>query len=207
MREVAKNAHQDLWIEAIDAKFENAGNPWGRADFDRILSGFEVSISTYPPLTPQRSIDLYNVSQGLSDYPAAIFPRELAAAYPEAAIILSSRPEDKWFASMMSTLVHHHVNRRADDTSPMAPLARKYHRYCWGEDFPATGREFFRRHNELVRELGEGRRFLEWRPEDGWGPLCVFLGVEAPEEGRPFPRSDDWVEYKKMVEKEREARV
>lgn len=103
----------------------------------------------------------------------------------------------------MSTLIHYHMNRPADAPSPMAPLAGKYHRYCWGEDFQATGRDFFRNHNELVRRLGKGRRFLEWRPEEGWGSLCEFLGVEAPPEGTPFPRSDDWVGYKKMVEKER----
>jgi hypothetical protein len=42
MREVAKNNHQLLWIEAMDAKFEGAGKPWGREDFERILAGFEV---------------------------------------------------------------------------------------------------------------------------------------------------------------------
>jgi len=43
MREVANNKHQNLWIEAIEAKFEGAGASWKREDFDRTLAGFEVS--------------------------------------------------------------------------------------------------------------------------------------------------------------------
>jgi hypothetical protein len=46
MREVAKNKHQALWIEAIDAKFEGVGTPWNRGDFERILAGFEVRLNT-----------------------------------------------------------------------------------------------------------------------------------------------------------------
>lgn len=44
MREVAKNKHQTLWIEAVDAKFEGAGKPWGRDEFERILAGYEVRL-------------------------------------------------------------------------------------------------------------------------------------------------------------------
>ncbi|KAK5655406.1 hypothetical protein OQA88_5676 [Cercophora sp. LCS_1] len=183
MREVGKNKHQALWIEALNSKFEGVGDSWKREDFERILAGFE----------------------GVADYPAAIFPAELIAAYPEAAIILSVRSEDKWIKSMGSTLIHMQRRRAADDPSPMAELSRKYNHHCWGDDFETTGRTFFQAHNKLVRELGQGKRFLEWQPQDGWKPLCEFLGLQAPAEGAPFPRSDDWVEYKKMVEKERAA--
>jgi hypothetical protein len=102
---------------------------------------------------------------------------------------------------MASTLWHHHSNRPVDDASPMATLARKYHQECWGNDFPANGRDFFKKHNESVRAASQGRNFLEWDVKDGWIPLCDFLGVSVP--GTPFPRSDDWVEYKKMVEKKK----
>lgn len=44
MREVGKNKHQALWIEAIEAKFEGVGKPWQREDFEKTLAGFEVGI-------------------------------------------------------------------------------------------------------------------------------------------------------------------
>jgi hypothetical protein len=42
MREVAKNKHQGLWIEALEAKFEGKGTAWQREDFQKIFAGFEV---------------------------------------------------------------------------------------------------------------------------------------------------------------------
>lgn len=42
MREVGKNKHQGLWIEALDAKFEGRGEPYDREKFDRILGSYEV---------------------------------------------------------------------------------------------------------------------------------------------------------------------
>ena len=42
MREVAKNGHQELWIEAMAAKFESNGEEWDVRKFDQILSGYEV---------------------------------------------------------------------------------------------------------------------------------------------------------------------
>ncbi|KAI2469236.1 hypothetical protein F4781DRAFT_395166 [Annulohypoxylon bovei var. microspora] len=187
MREVGKNKHQALWIEALDAKFEGRGEPFEREKFDQILGPFEA----------------------LADYPAAIFPEELMSAYPEASVILSvRRSEDEWLASMETTLWHAHTHAPSPNPSPMAPLSEKYHLHCWNNDLPNCGRAAYRAHNELVRSLAreQGRKYLEYTPGDGWVPLCEFLGedggkVKVPEES--FPKSDDWVGYKRDVEKER----
>jgi hypothetical protein len=42
MREVGKNKHQAFWIEALEAKYEGKGQPYGREQFDKILGDFEV---------------------------------------------------------------------------------------------------------------------------------------------------------------------
>ncbi|KAI1840115.1 hypothetical protein JX266_013680 [Neoarthrinium moseri] len=180
MREVFKNKQQVAWIKAIEAKYEGKGTPSGREQFDELFAGYEA----------------------VADYPAAIFPNELLTAYPEAAVILTTRGEDAWYASMMSTLVHAHLHAPRQNPS----LAAKYHTYCWKDDFPTYGREAYRRQNEVVREAAKGRRFLEYETGSGWGPLCEFLGVDVPEV--PYPRSDDWVAYKQEVkEKEKLARL
>lgn len=117
-------------------------------------------------------------------------------AYPEAVIILTMRPEDAWYKSMMSTLVHSQ-SMRPPGSSPMSALATKYHTYCWGNDFPSHGRDHFKGHNATVRNAAKGRKFLEYDVNQGWGPLCEFLDAPVPK--RPFPRVDDWLEYKKQV--------
>jgi len=153
-------------------------------------------------------------TQGVADYPAAIFPEELIAAYPEASIILTTRTVNSWHASMLSTLWHHHSRQPVDDPSPMAVLRRKYHSHSWNDDLPAHGKRFFEEHNERTRKAAEAavaeskgaggdRKFLELPVGAGWGPLCEFLSVPVPEVA--YPRSDDWVEYKAAVAKEAAA--
>jgi hypothetical protein len=45
MREVGKHQHESLWIEALEAKFENKGDAWStKQDFDRILEDFQVTL-------------------------------------------------------------------------------------------------------------------------------------------------------------------
>lgn len=46
MREVGKNKHQDLWIQAPEDNLEGKGPAWGREDFEKILAGFEVRVPT-----------------------------------------------------------------------------------------------------------------------------------------------------------------
>ena len=89
---------------------------------------------------------------------------------------------------MMATLWHSHSN------FPRKPLASLYHHDLWQDDFPASGIESYRKHNELVREAAKGKIFLEYQISQGWKPLCEFLGKDVPEED--FPRADDWAAYK-----------
>lgn len=44
MREVGKNKHQALWIQALEDNLEGTGPAWGRDDFEKILAGFEVRV-------------------------------------------------------------------------------------------------------------------------------------------------------------------
>ncbi|KAI0180467.1 hypothetical protein GGR52DRAFT_245520 [Hypoxylon sp. FL1284] len=135
MREVGKNRHQGMWIEALDAKFEGRGEPYNREKFERILGSYEA----------------------LADYPAAIFPAELMAAYPEAAVILSVRhAEESWLASMEATLWHAYTRQPTPNPSLMAPLAARYHRHCWGDD--RTFAETERRLGAVVRLPRRRRR-------------------------------------------------
>jgi hypothetical protein len=43
----------------------------------------------------------------------------------------------------------------------------------------------YQAHNQRVRDTVASDRLLEWRPGDGWGPICAALDVAEPDE--PFP--------------------
>lgn len=103
---------------------------------------------------------------------------------------------------MMSTLWHAYTQLPAGGTA--SGLMEKVHTHSWGNDFPAKGLEYFRQHNNLVRELGKTRTFLEYDIKTGWDPLCEFLAVPVPES--PIPHHDDWAKYKwKKVDEEEET--
>jgi hypothetical protein len=44
----------------------------------------------------------------------------------------------------------------------------------------------FEQHYERVRRAVPAERLLVFRVQEGWEPLCRFLGVDVPDE--PFPR-------------------
>ena len=178
MREVGKNNHADLWTALLYEKFGAYGSSLPPSDLTTILSNYK----------------------GVADYPAAIFVDELLTAFPEAAVILTVRSEDSWAKSMKQTIVHYLDHRVIDETTPMAVMARTYSKLCWDNDFEKNGLALFRRHNEQVRLAAKERKFLEYTVGDGWEPLCAFLKAPAPE-NTPFPRKDDWLEYKKQIHK------
>lgn len=55
----------------------------------------------------------------------------------------------------------------------------------------------------MIRDLVPKERLLEWNVEDGWQPLCEFLGKNIPEES--FPRANDKDGFKKRVETDLET--
>ena len=128
------------------------------------------------------------------DWPAAPFWRELAAANPDALILLSTRatPED-WFRSASNTIftaitseTDANAWRRMWDTIAERTFTADF---LDGEQAMAA----YERHNADVRATADPSRLLEWQPGDGWEPLCERLGVPVPDE--PFPRlntSDEW---------------
>jgi len=54
----------------------------------------------------------------------------------------------------------------------------------------AAGMERF---NQEVRDTVPAGRLLEWKPSDGWEPLCRFLDVPAPP--APLPHVNDSAQF------------
>lgn len=135
------------------------------------------------------------------DAPACLFWRELAAAYPEAKVVLSVRDPERWYESVRDTV--YHASGRGPDPARLAsapPEVRDRIEVITGLvrdlfwDGTLDGRflerghaiSVFEAHNEAVRAELPRERLLVWEASDGWEPLCAFLGVPVPEE--PFPR-------------------
>jgi Sulfotransferase domain len=133
------------------------------------------------------------------DWPASAFWPELAAAYPDAVVLLSVRDPDAWWESASQTIfkgIAHAEERGVPEMAERLAMVRDLfaQRFVWPPDQEALAKAAFERHNARVRASVPRERLLEWQASDGWGPICQALGVAVPDE--PFPRSntrEDWL--------------
>lgn len=136
------------------------------------------------------------------DWTGAAFFAELADAYPDAIVLLSTRDADEWWRSVRDTTFEQ-LQSRVDRSDPweraMAP-AREFTirllttRFTpnWSDEDTAKGA--FERHNAAVRAAVPPGRLVEWRPGDGWSPICAALGRPVPLD--PFPHVNTTADFR-----------
>jgi hypothetical protein len=140
---------------------------------------------------------IYSGFASAVDWPTACFFRELAGAYPQAKFVLTHRSPESWADSFGATIYKLLADR---DNAP--PEMRDWLEMSSGvisrTGFPpGLDRDGlmnrFTAHNEAVKDAIPAERLLVYQVREGWGPLCDFLGVAAPDE--PFPRTNDRAEF------------
>jgi hypothetical protein len=131
------------------------------------------------------------------DWPSATFFRELARDYPSAKFILTHRDPEIWAESFGATI---YTGLATRDKFP--ERMREWGEMAYGvvsrAGFPmGLSRDelvkTFVTHNEAVKAAIPANRLLIYQVSEGWGPLCDFLGVSAPDEA--FPRSNSREEF------------
>lgn len=148
---------------------------------------------------------IFGEHQSTVDYPGSFFYRELADAYPDAKVVLSTRDPEAWEKSMRDTIweffhgesvMAHLVKARAW----VDPDWRAYVQIMtrmWAAEGIFAGNELragqlaegIARYEEKVQRNIPEERLLVWSVQEGWEPLCAFLEVDVPD--APFPRLND----------------
>jgi hypothetical protein len=137
------------------------------------------------------------------DWPASAFWRELAAASPDAPVLLSQRTSaQQWWASVEKTVAVALTSPTDDpEIARIREMGRTLaRRFCPEWPDPAAMQAAYERHNAEVRAAVAPERLVEWRPADGWGPICAKLGVPVPDEA--FPRTNDVAEFRAVAKLE-----
>lgn len=130
---------------------------------------------------------IFDGYQSTTDYPACTYWRELAAHYPSAKIVLTTRDPDSWFDSVSETIFSEKMQGSLAG-SPAEAMMQGAIFDAFGDqvnDRPFMTDWFERRNQEVIDSL-PAERLLVFSPKEGWEPLCSFLGVPAPD--GPFPR-------------------
>ena len=132
------------------------------------------------------------------DYPGAAVWRELAASFPEAPVLLSTRSSSRqWWESASATILPS-TSRPPEDEQQAAHRAMVVEMFgrSLGDDLTdeTAVMAAYEAHNAAVRSEIDPARLFEYQPGDGWGPLCAALGLPEPDE--PFPHTNTRDEFR-----------
>jgi len=136
-----------------------------------------------------------------SDFPASLFWREILDANPDAVVVLSTRTDSKtWWDSASQTIFsmdEAHVPPEMSDWFEMwRAVASARFTPDWTNE--EASRAAYERHNADVRASVPSERLVDWKPSDGWGPLCIATGVAIPDV--PFPHLNTREDFPKINE-------
>lgn len=167
----------DDWVAIADGKKRHP-------DWDAVFEGYSACV----------------------DFPSALYVQELAKTYPDAKVILTVRPPQDWYDSMEATLykLEQAVPAWVQMLFPrIRKLAKLADKLVWQGVFEgqfenrANAITEYERHIDEVKAAIPKDRLLVMEVKDGWAPLCVFLGVDEPEQS--FPRVNDKENFQKMI--------
>ena len=140
------------------------------------------------------------------DGPCAIHYRQISEAFPEAKVILTVRDAESWYRSTYDTLYQFARRSLEHPPAPGSPQARLFRvtsALVWDGLFDGRFSDkdhaiaAYHRHNEeVVRVLGADN-VLVYDVQQGWEPLCAFLGAEVPEED--FPHANDTASMRRRI--------
>ena len=198
-----------MTIQLVGAGLGRTGTMSLKLALERLLGGtchHMMEVFSHPDEVPLwhasmrgEAVDFHDLLDGYSaivDYPGAAVWRELAAAFPEAPVLLSTRSTaDEWWQSARDTI----LVRRGDTPDAGRRMVDALFRRSLGVEL--TDRQAvmaaYEAHNAAVRSEIPADRLFEYQPGDGWGPLCAALDLPEPDE--PFPHTNTRKEFRERA--------
>jgi hypothetical protein len=158
-----EKGHMDMWNDFMEGK--------GKMDWNFIYDGYDASL----------------------DIPSCIYWREQMEAFPDARVILTVRDLDAWWNSWsnavssqeQSVISLGYLPRFAAVRRMVINWEKNFFRIEPGKYVAEDTKARIHEHNEAVKATVPPERLLVFNFQDGWEPLCKFLGFPVPDE--PFP--------------------
>ncbi|MGH8506368.1 MAG: sulfotransferase family protein [Stenotrophobium sp.] len=180
LRNKANKSHLDFWLEVANSA---PGTPH---DWEQVFARYTAAV----------------------DNPACVVWRELLVRYPDAKVILTLHPKgaEAWYDSTMDTIYFTENTWQFKVLKALTPFGRKFgamsRKLIWqrGHQGTMTDRkkaiEYYQRHIETIKAAIPPERLLIFTVDQGWGPLCRFIGVPVPVS--PFPNVNSRAEFQKI---------
>lgn len=170
--------------------------------------GFWLNVAQSPAGTRHDWEQVFSRYTAAVDNPACVVWRELMVAYPDAKVLLTLHPKgpQAWYESTMDTIYFTEKMWQFKLLEWFTPFGRKFgamtRKLIWerGHQGTMANREraiaYYQQHIEAVRAAVPGDRLLVFTADQGWEPLCEFLGVPVPD--APFPNVNSRAEFQKI---------
>lgn len=153
--------------------------------------------------------ELYAGYRSTVDWPGARFWQEIARAFPEAKIILTTRDPKAWYDSAYSSIYVTAMQPLPESGADpvFASLWRMSREVVWDAVFDgrfddeAHAIRAYEENTRRVTEEVDPDRLLVFEVSEGWKPLCEFLNVPIPD--GPFPHVNDRAAFATMISERR----
>lgn len=139
------------------------------------------------------------------DNPACSVWRELLVAYPDAKVLLTVHPRgaEAWYESTMNTIYFTESMWQFKVLKILTPFGRKFgdmtHKLIWQRGHRNTMGNHaeaiadYQKHIAEVKAAVAPDQLLVFSVDQGWKPLCDFIGVPVPE--TLFPNVNDRADF------------
>lgn len=124
------------------------------------------------------------------DYPFTTHYKDIFSEMPELKVILTVRDPDSWYESAEQTI--YKIQYFLRNFLPRGKKVGKttiwhilFEERFHDRDFAIRA---FKRHIDEVKQFVPENQLLVFTVQEGWSPLCQFLGVPVPDE--PFPHAN-----------------
>lgn len=143
------------------------------------------------------------------DNPACCVWRELLVAYPDAKVILTLHPRgaEAWYASTVDTIYSTELRWQFKVIEFAIPTGRKFgdmaRKLIWQRSHKGTMADHdkaiahYHQHIADVKASVPPEQLLVFSSDQGWKPLCEFIGVPIPD--TEFPNVNDRAHIKKTL--------
>jgi hypothetical protein len=181
LRNPANKSHMDFWARVAE---QPAGT---QHNWEEVFAGYTAAV----------------------DNPACCVWRELMEAYPDAKVLLTLHPRgaEAWYDSTIDTIYFTETMWQSKLLEIFMPRVRKFarmsHKLVWQRSHKGTMNDrakaiaHYNAHIEEVKAAVPPEKLLIFSADQGWEPLCRFLGVPAPEGA--FPNVNDRAQIKTMI--------
>lgn len=185
MFEVLQNeenkSHLDFWNDVADSPVGQQKN------WDEVFSNYVATV----------------------DNPACCVWKELFQIYPDAKVLLTLHPRgaEAWYESTINTIYFTESMWQFKVLRLATPFGRKFgnmsSKLIWGRSHKGTminkkdAITHYQKHIEEVKAIVPPERLLIFSVDQGWEPLCNFLGVDVPD--TDFPNLNDRNEIRKTI--------